>query len=661
MKTKSTLFVAFLLLPASLFATETFQKTYAVQSPSHNITAFVSDKGDTTQILIVGSKGEIVSPSKIYMQFDRQRNIGIGGKVLKSLYRDVNETVKATFYRAKSFKSSCREMTLKMKNGGLIVRAYDEGVAYRFYSDFKGEVKVLREGADYQFNKDFTAYLPYSTNDKNPFAMAFQNMYDVTPLSKAQQKLAFLPVAVDEGDHQKVTLLESDLESYPGMFVRSDTMKTNLRGVFAPYPAKMEYYPWRHMSHVTAAENYIAKVNGTRSYPWRIFAVTTDDAQMPVNHLVYALASENRIGDTSWIRLGKVAWDWWNNWGLKNVPFKAGINNDTYKYYIDFASKHGLEYVVLDEGWYDSKSGDMMKTISDINLPELLSYAKSRHVSIILWCVFNVLDENLDQICEKYAAMGVKGFKVDFMDRDDQTAVEMAYRIANRCAKSHLMLDYHGFYKPTGINRTYPNIVNIESVFGMEEAKWGSREKDMPRYDVTFPFIRGMAGYVDFTPGAFRNATAADYQPIYSNPMSQGTRCHQVAMYVCYDSPLTMLSDSPSSYMADEQCTNFIASIPTDFDETRILQGELGEYLVVARRKGNVWYVGGMTNWTKRNIQLPLNFLDGNSKHQATICQDGLNSDRDATDYAISQKQVSSQSTMSIDLSSGGGFAVIIK
>lgn len=659
MKTISKILVLLSLVPASLSAKGVSQKAYVVHSPSGNLTAMVSNHGDTTKIFIIGVNDTIISPSSIFMQFDKNRSIGICDKVQKSSFRDINETVNAPFYRTKSFKSSCREMILKMKYGGIIVRAYDEGVTYRFFSNIKGNVKVLDEMADFRFNGDFTSYLPYSTNDKNPFAMAFQNTYDVTPLSKAQQKLAFLPVTVDEGS-VKVTLLESDLESYPGMFVRSDTMQTNLKGVFAHYPSKMDYYPWRHMSHVGAVANYIADVNGSRTYPWRIFAVTNDDRQMPLNNLVYALASKNRIGDTSWIRPGKVAWDWWNDWGLKNVPFVAGINTQTYQYYIDFASKHGLEYVVLDEGWYDSKKGDMLTPIKDIDLQGLLSYAKQRNVGIILWCVFNVLDEQLDAACQKYADMGVKGFKVDFMDRDDQTAVEMAYRIADRCAKSHLMLDYHGFYKPTGINRTYPNVVNIESVFGMEEAKWGSRDKDMPRYDVTFPFIRGMAGFVDFTPGAFRNATAADYQPIYSHPMSQGTRCHQLAMYICYDSPLTMLSDSPSAYMADESCTNFITGIPTDFDETRVLQAKLGEYIVVARRKGKTWYVGGMTNWTKHTLSIPLNFIGDKNSHHVTLCQDGVNSNKDATDYVITEKTMDAASSFNISLASGGGFAIII-
>jgi alpha-glucosidase len=659
MKTIAKVLVLLLFVPVHSSAKSVYQKTYVVHSPSGNLTAVICDYGDTTKISIVGVKDTIIAPSSIFMQFDKNRSIGIRDKVRKSSFRDINEMVDAMFYRTKSFKSSCHEMTLKMKNGGVVVRAYDEGIAYRFFSDIKGKVKVLDEKADFHFNDDFISYLPYSTNDKNPFAMAFQNTYDVTPLSKAQNKLAFLPVTVDEGK-VKVTLLESDLESYPGMFVRSDTMKTNLKGVFAPYPSRMDYYPWRHMSHVGAVTGYIADVNGSRTYPWRVFSVTADDRQMPLNNLVYALASKNRIGDTSWIRPGKVAWDWWNDWGLKNVPFVAGINTETYQYYIDFASKHGLEYVVLDEGWYDSKKGDMLTPIKDVDLPGLLSYAKQRNVGIILWCVFNVLDEQLDAACKKYADMGVKGFKVDFMDRDDQTATEMAYRIADRCAKSHLMLDYHGFYKPTGINRTYPNIVNIESVFGMEEAKWGSRDKDMPRYDVTFPFIRGMAGFADFTPGAFRNATAADYQPVYYHPMSQGTRCHQVAMYICYDSPLTMLSDSPSAYMADESCTHFIAGIPTDFDETRVLLAKLGEYLVVARRKGSIWYVGGMTNWTKRTLSIPLSFIGDKNSHHVTLCQDGVNSNKDATDYEIIEKTIDSSSSLTLTLASGGGFAAVI-
>jgi alpha-glucosidase len=334
MKTIYKVLVLLSFVPAYLSAKDISRKDYVVYSPSGNLTAIISNYGDTTKISIIGVKDTIMAPSSIFMQFDKSRSIGLGDKVRTSGFRDINETVNAPFYRAKAFESSCREMTLKMKHGGIIVRAYDEGIAYRFFSDIKGSVKVLDEKADFCFNGDFTSYLPYSTNDKNPFAMAFQNTYDVTPLSKAQNKLAFLPVTVDEG-RVKVTLLESDLESYPGMFVRSDTMKTNLKAVFAPYPSKMEYYPWRHMSHVGATANYIADVSGSRSYPWRVFAVTADDRQMLSNNLVYALASKNRIGDTSWIRPGKVAWDWWNDWGLKNVPFVAGINTETYQYYID--------------------------------------------------------------------------------------------------------------------------------------------------------------------------------------------------------------------------------------------------------------------------------------------------------------------------------------
>lgn len=313
---------------------------------------------------------------------------------------------------------------MKLQGGfGVTFRAYNDGVAYRFYTTVASEVTVKDEVAEFNFPQDYTAYLPYTTNDKKPMAMAYQNVYDITPLSKAQPKLAFLPVTVDCGS-VKLTLLESDLEAYPGMFVQLQQGKYGLKGVFAPYPAKTDFYPWRKQEYVTETTDFISRSRGSRSYPWRVLAITEKDTDMPVNNLVYALASPNRIGDTSWVKTGKVAWDWWNDWNLKGVPFKAGINMDTYKYYIDFASRNGIEFIVLDEGWYDPKSGDMLTVIPELDLPELIAYGKSKGVEIVLWTVFNVLDSQLEAACKKYADMGIKGFKVDFLDRDDQTAVE---------------------------------------------------------------------------------------------------------------------------------------------------------------------------------------------------------------------------------------------
>ena len=480
-------------------------------------------------------------------------------------------------------------------------------------------------------------------------------------LDTAKQDLAFLPATIDCGK-AKVTILESDLEKYPGMWLKAnsseqDKEKGILRAAFAPYPKEMAYYPWRHMSHVKSTCDYIATSTGKRNYPWRIFAITEHDTQMPTNNLVYALATPNKIGDTSWIKPGKVAWDWWNDWNLKGVDFKAGINFDTYKYYIDFAHNHGLEYIVLDEGWYNSKEGSILKPIDDIQLPKLIEYGKSKNVDIVLWAVFNVMDENLETICKTYADMGIKGFKVDFMDRDDQTAIEMMERLAACTAKHHLILDLHGIYKPHGLNRTYPNILNYESVFGMEECRWTEAKNDMPLYDVTFPYIRMMAGQVDFTPGAMRNGTRDNWKAIYTKPISMGTRCHQAACYIVQDSPFTMLADTPTNYEADEPYTRYIASLPVIFDKTIVPQGEIGKYIVTARKKGNDWYVGGQSNWDERTLTLKFDFLAAGD-YEAIVLKDGINANHDAEDYKIEKYDIHQNSEMKIHLASGGGFVI---
>lgn len=580
----------------------------------------------------------------------------IGNQIKGVSRKKIEETVEAPFYRFSEFEAECHELTLKLENGfGVTFRAYDQGAAYRFFTTRKGETRICDEKADFCFPKDFTAYLPYSTNDKNPVAMAYQNIYDVTPLSKAQPKLAFLPVTVDCGA-AKLTITESDLEAYPGMFVQADG--NTLHGVFAPYPAETDFYPWRKQEYVTKTTDFIAKTTGRRTYPWRILAVAADDREMPVNNLVYALAAPNRIGDTSWVKTGKVAWDWWNDWNLRGVPFKAGINMDTYKYYIDFASKHGLEFVVLDEGWYNPKSGDMLTVIPQLDLEELIAYGRAKGVDLVLWTVFNVLDSQLEAACEKYSKMGIRGFKVDFLDRDDQTAVEMVYRIAEATAKYRLTLDLHGIYKPTGLNRTYPHIINFESVFGMEEVKWTEAKNNMPLYDVTFPYIRMMAGPVDYTPGAMDNASKADWKAIYSSPMSMGTRCHQLASYIVHDSPFTMLCDAPTNYKDEEECVEFIASLPVETDSTFIAQGKLGESIVSVRKKDGNWYVGGLTNWDAREIILPLDFLPAGTTYEATLFEDGVNADKNARDYRVRTMEVTNAAKLNVRMASGGGFAL---
>ena len=648
-------FITALLFTFTLTTWAAKEKTFKVSSPNSQIGIELTI-GKNISYTITDNKKVLLRNNEIGMTIDG-KDIDKDVIVRSQQKKHKKETITAPFYRNPTFAIEYNSISLQLSTGvNLEFRIFNDGVAYRFSttSQTHKDGIVNAEKATFNFTESYVSYLPYSTNPKKPMAMAYQATYNKAPLDKQPtDNLAFLPATID-CNSAKVTILESDLESYPGMFITPNGK--SLKGVFAPKPKSFDYYPWRVQKYVTDTENYIASFRGSRTFPWRILSITHSDTEMPVNNLVYALASPNRIGDTSWIKPGLVSWDWWNDWGLSGVNFKAGINQQTYKYYIDFASKHKIPYVILDEGWYEPKSGDMLTVIDSLNLPQLTSYAQQKGVKLILWTVFNVLDKQLEAACEKYAKMGIAGFKVDFLDRDDQEAVEMIYRIAEACAKHHLVLDYHGIYKPTGINRTYPNIINFESCFGMEEAKWTKHdEKDMPEYDVTVPFIRMQQGFMDFTPGGFRNASKADFQPVYNNPMTMGTRCHQLAMYIVQDSPLTMLADSPTEYEKDENCTELIASLPTVFDRTIVLQGQLGEYIATARKSGNNWYIGAQTNWTERNLQLDFSFLDKGAKYHATIVTDGINANKKASDYRINKQTLSNTSNLNIHLAEGGG------
>ncbi len=629
-------------------------------SPSGDISVTVSEGSDGFPVISVDAGGRHLVDAAAGLTIEGKMPGHKLGKATKPCR--VTEEIKAPFHHTPTYTDVYNTVTLPLGDGlALELRAYDNGVAYRFKADRKAGFTVAAETADFDVPDDTRLWLSHSTNPKKPLAMAFQNFYTVTPADSASSLPAFLPACVDYGDGLKMTLLESDLEAYPGMFVSADSVRGALKGVFAQYPKATDYYPWRHQLYVTETEPYIARSPKKRDFPWRIMAITTDDRQMPSSNLVYSLASPSRVADTSWIEPGKVAWEWWNDWGLRGVDFKAGINNATYKKYIDFAADNGLEYVVLDEGWYVPSGGDMLTTVPEIDLPELISYGKERNVGIVLWTVFNVLDDQLEEACRKYSDMGVKGFKVDFLDRDDQQAVEMAYRIADAAARHNLLLDYHGFYKPTGLNRTYPNIINFEAVFGMEEMKWSDPGKiDMPRYDVTFPYLRGMCGPVDYTPGAMRNASKADWKPIYYNPMSQGTRAHQGATYVVFDSPFTMLCDSPSLYEKNRDWVDYIVPIPETFDSSEILDGVMGRYIVSKRVKDGNIYIAGLTDWEGRDYLLDFSFLPEGSRWQGTLMRDGVNADKEADDYVIESVTVSPTAKLPVRMASGGGFVLTL-
>ncbi|MDD5150789.1 MAG: glycoside hydrolase family 97 protein [Flavobacterium sp.] len=605
---------------------------------------------------------EVIAPSAISLTLGNGVVLGNNAKVISAKKSTVNDSFATPFYKKKTVVDDYNQVIVNFKgNFGLILRAYNDGVAYRFFTTKKGQITIESEETNFDFNKDYKAFIPYvrDLREKDMYTSAFEVMYDEKPLSKfVKDSLAITPFLIDLGNGKKVAILEADLEDYPGMFLtKNNGANPGLKGVYAHYPKEERLGGFNKMNYMVAKrESYVAKTNGSRNFPWRAIVISENDKDLLNNDMVQRLATPSRIADVNWIKPGKVAWDWWNDWNISKVDFKAGINTETYKYYIDFASKNHIEYVVIDEGW--SEETNMLKIVPNMDIEELISYGKQKNVAIILWASWYAVNHVLDDAFSQYSKMGVKGFKIDFIDRDDQKMVKSLYDIAKKAASYQLIIDYHGMYKPTGIQRTYPNIVNFEGVKGLENAKWTSND-DMPKYETSIPFIRMLAGPMDYTPGAMRNATRADFRPSNSLPMSQGTRCHQLGMYVVYEAPLQMLADSPTAYMKEQESTSFISQIPTTFDETIALDGKVGEYVAIARRKEDKWFIGGLTNWSSREMTIDFSFLDKGT-YSAEIFKDGINANKDATDYKREIVNVTNTDKLTVNMANGGGFAIII-
>lgn len=550
------------------------------------------------------------------------------------------------------------------------LRAYKDGVAYRFISNIGGDYKIVDELAEFSFGEEDMAWIPYvnyrpdATSDyATQYETSFENTYTHTALKDIDwRRLIFAPIVV-EHNGIRAWISESNLEDYPGMFLSNRDENGVLDTEFAPRPKEVEQGGHNMLQGmVLSRHDYIAACHGTRTFPWRIVAMGLKDVDVANNSLVWELADECRIEDTSWIKPGKVAWEWWNDWSLDGVDFKPGINNETYKYYIDFASRYGIEYVILDEGWSVNLAADLMQVVPEIDIKELVDYAAERNVGIILWAGYWALNRNIEGLCRHYSEMGVKGWKVDFLDRDDQQMVEFVYDLAEIAARYHMLVDYHGIYKPTGLNRTYPNAINFEGVHGLETMKWLGAEHDQITYDVTLPYIRGAAGPMDYTQGAMRNAPRDKYYPDYSRPMSQGTRCHQLAMYIIYDAPLTMLCDTPTNYEAEPEFTTFMAQIPTVWDSHRVIDGVIGEYIEVERDTEGAIYRAGLNGNTPRTVTVTIpEYYDIESIELFT---DGDNASTDGTDYnyvvnPIDAKEANGKS-IEIEMAAGGGYLIKI-
>ena len=649
------LFIPFLIisLVISLQVKAQKGKTFELRSKDGNIVLKL-EAGSRLQWSVQHKGEQIIAPSPVSMN--------IGGEILPADITslgslkpvNISRTFNPVNYKKAVITDEYTEVTFNFKKDlGIVFRVYNDAVAYRFFTKKQGEIIINNEEANFNFTADHKAFIPYmwEYRDGKIFNCSFESLYTEQKISQFRKdSLAFLPLLVDLGNGKKAVILEADLEDYPGMFLNINQTRQGFMGVYAPYPLE-EVQKNLNLIPVKRAD-YIAKTSGTRNFPWRVVVISENDKDLLNQDIVQKLAAPPRFTDFSWIEPGQVSWDWWNANNISHVDFRAGMNTATYKYFIDFAAANKIRYIILDAGW--SQKGDLTRSIPAISLQEIVDYGKQKGVGVVLWASWQEILKQMDvffPFCEK---LGVKGLKIDFIDRDDQVAVASTYRIAEKAAQYHLMVDYHGIYKPAGLQRTYPNVVGYEGVKGMENVKWAN--EDVPRYDVTIPYIRMMAGLMDYTPGAMRNSSRANFRPINSSPMSQGTRCHQLAMYIMYESPFQMLSDNPTIYMKEQECTDFIVSVPVTFDETVALDGKVGEYTALARKKGTTWYACAMTNWTPRELTIDLSFL-GDGNYQAIIFRDGINADRDATDYKKETINVTSKDKLQVKLMNGGGWA----
>ena len=640
------------ILAVTIFASAAMaQKTYDLGSPDRRIQLRIHVADAVRYDVLLNGK-PLLQDCTLGLNVEHEelgKNPQVAGTKQRSEDRVLTPVVRQKFAK---IPERYNELRLDMQGHYAVAfRAYNEGVAYRWETSLpQDQIKVYSEDATFRFDGNRTVYYPqeesfFSHNERKYIP---QSMNGIAP-----ETIASLPAVVDV-DGVKVAIAESDAEDYPGMWLRG-TSGPALAATFPPYPLEEKLERDRDFK-VTKAADYIAVARGTRTFPWRLVGIAEHDGDLLTNELVWLLQRPSEVEDTSWIKPGKVAWDWWNANSVYGVDFKAGVNTETYKYYIDFAAKYGIPYIILDEGWY--KLGNVLDVVPEINMEELTNYARQKNVGIILWVVWKTLDDQLQPALEQFAKWGVKGIKVDFMQRSDQVVMNFYTRVSREAAKRKLLVDFHGDQKPASMTRTWPNLISAEGVRGLEWSKWSAETE--PEHNVTLPFTRMFLGPMDYTPGAMLNAQKRDFAPIFRRPMSLGTRCHQLAMYVVYESPLEMLADSPSNYLREPESMEFLAAVPTEWDDTKVLDARIGDYVVVARWSGKDWYIGAMNDWTPRELEVDLSFLpDG--QFQMTAYQDGLNADRNGSDYKMTKSTVGRTTKLRISLAPGGGWAARIQ
>lgn len=650
MKKNWTLLTLLLLHFATIFA-----QSYSVKSPDGNIVVKVR-VADKFYYSVLYRGQILLNEAPVALVLDNNNELVNTPKVVITESQKGKDTIKPILPTKRSLiNAEYNEFWCITKSKFyFVVRAYNNGAAYRweYYGSGGSNYKVLNEEVNFKFAALDTCYFQredsmYSHNERVAEVL--------TDLQITPKKLGSLPMYVKSGN-TRIVISESDLYNYAGLWLKGTDIG-GFEGAFPYYP-KTEVATSDRDMKITAREQYISEHSGQHSFPWRVIAIGDDDKSILNNQLVYQLNRPAKQNFT-WVKPGKVAWDWWNNLNVTGVDFKVGTNTETYKYYIDFAAKNGLEYINLDEGWYDVKKNDVTQPIADINLKELVSYAQKKNVGIILWVSWLGLDKRLNAALDMYKSLGIKGIKVDYMQRDDQKMVQFYEKVAKACAERQLFVNFHGSYKPTGMEREYPNIISREGVYGLEQCKWDKDKKISPEHNLTIPFLRMFAGVMDYTPGAMQNEIDKKWQPNYFKPSSLGTRCHQLAMYIIYESPLQMLCDAPAHYEKEKECLDFIKKIPTVWSETLIKEAKISDYIVLARKAMNEdWYVAAMTDWTARSFRLHFDFLDENTTYEVEYFQDGLNADNYANDYKKITRTIIKNEVMTINLEKGGGFVM---
>ncbi|HSB91583.1 MAG TPA: glycoside hydrolase family 97 protein [Flavitalea sp.] len=583
------------------------------------------------------------------------------GKIKKLSERSVNEWILPTVAeKRRNIPDIYSEITIQFQQPyQLVLRVYNDGIAYRFLTTFKGPITIENELARYEFPAEAKVFYTAvnKRSDADAYHTSFEEPYQVSGFDSLPAGMnIFTPTLIKSAAGTNLVVTESDLDDYPGMFL-TRWEGNSLQGNFAGYPLSLDTVGSEfRQAIVNTRAPFIAKTTGSRKFPWRVFIVEREDRKLPENDLVYRLGAPSKVVETSWIKPGQGTDEWIIDIALSGVPFKAGINTATYKYYIDFAKKFGLERILMDAGWSDNN--DLFKVNPNLDMDEIARYAKEKGIGLSMWTLALTLDRQLEKALEQFNRWGVDFIMTDFMDRDDQLMVNFYTRVAEACARHKIMIMYHGAFKPAGFSRTWPNAITREAVLGSEYNIWS--EKASPDHNLMLPFIRMTSGPFDYEPGILDNATKSTFRPIAGKVMAPGTRCHQTAMFIVFESPITIFSGNPSQGLKEPEFMNLLGSIPTTWDTTLVLQGKIGEYILTARKRGEDWFIGGMTNWTSRQFTLDLSFLE-EGKYDATICADGINGDKVATDYTLSTKQVGRNEKINIVMQPGGGIVIRLK